>query len=190
MPAQDRKTVILDATEALLMEIGNAELTMRKVAARAGISLGNLQYHFPTREHLLLALLLRFLEPYEANLDRRHATDGTSDLTGALRRLFLEVLTHPDFDRYSIIFKEIWAAANHSDDIRAAVDAYYVRLADFYRSAVIEAGGTRSQADRAVLVLLPLLEGSCITRKALDTPAEILATAWADTFTLILGPEG
>ncbi|WP_068111966.1 TetR/AcrR family transcriptional regulator [Tropicimonas marinistellae] len=189
MASQDRKTLILDATEALLLEIGNAELTMRKVASRAGISLGNLQYHFSTREDLLLALLLRFLEPYEANLNRR-AADGSADLTETLHSLFREVLTHPDFDRYSVIFKEIWAAATHSADIRAALDAYYVRLAAFYRSFLEGAGADALQAERAVLILLPLLEGSCVTRKAIGRPAEDLAAIWAEAFALILGQKG
>lgn len=180
MAPQDRKSVILDATEALLLEIGNAELTMRKVAARAGISLGNLQYHFATREDLLLALLLRFLEPYEENLKQR-TTEGASDLTTAAQDLFLEVLTHPDFERYSIVFKEIWAAATHSEDIRTALDAYYARLATFYRSVMEQSGVSPEQAERAVLILLPLVEGACVTRRVLNKTDKELARLWART---------
>jgi len=43
MSAEARRTRILDATETLLVEIGNGALTMRKIAAAAEISLGNLQ---------------------------------------------------------------------------------------------------------------------------------------------------
>ena len=39
------------------MELGYSRFTMRKVATAAGISLGNLNYHFPRKDDLLKALL-------------------------------------------------------------------------------------------------------------------------------------
>lgn len=46
---------ILDATLALVVEIGPETLTLDAVAARAGVSKGGLLYHFPFKEDLFLA---------------------------------------------------------------------------------------------------------------------------------------
>lgn len=181
MTATNRRDLILDVTETLLVEIGNGDLTMRKIAAAADISLGNLQYHFATREALLLALLVRFLEPYE---DRIQDTPKglPEDLVEALTQMFAQALSVPDFDRCATIYKEIWAASSHSPDMRRALKTYYARLLDFYRKilAQVAAPGTQaSKIDRAATAILPLLEGYCVTKDAVDGPVATLARDWA-----------
>jgi AcrR family transcriptional regulator len=49
---------ILDATMAIIGEDGLQAVTHRGVASRAGVSLGAISHHFPTREELLRSTLL------------------------------------------------------------------------------------------------------------------------------------
>jgi TetR/AcrR family transcriptional regulator, regulator of biofilm formation and stress response len=49
---------ILDATMAIIGEDGLQAVTHRAVASRAGVSLGAISHHFPTREELLRSTLL------------------------------------------------------------------------------------------------------------------------------------
>ena len=48
-----RRTEILDVARRLLVERGYDRVVMRDVATRVGVTLGNLQYYFPTRDDLL-----------------------------------------------------------------------------------------------------------------------------------------
>lgn len=52
---------ILEYALDLLAEHGSHGLTMRKVADRSGISLGNLQYYYKDREKLLMAMIDMYL---------------------------------------------------------------------------------------------------------------------------------
>ncbi len=51
-----RQAEILAVARELLVEEGYDRFVLREIAARAGMTLGNLQYYFPTRETLLGAL--------------------------------------------------------------------------------------------------------------------------------------
>jgi AcrR family transcriptional regulator len=53
---------ILDATAALLAEVGYANTSTGEVAKRAGVSRGALQHHFPTKVELTAATLQWLLE--------------------------------------------------------------------------------------------------------------------------------
>ena len=53
------RNAIVDVARGLLLEGGSLEFTLREVAQRAGISISNLQYYFPTR----LAVLRAVVEP-------------------------------------------------------------------------------------------------------------------------------
>lgn len=54
---RERVSAILAAARALLIEEGVAGFSLRNVAARAGLQLGNLQYYFRTKEDLVHALM-------------------------------------------------------------------------------------------------------------------------------------
>lgn len=53
------REAVLDAFEALLIEVGERAATLDAVARRAGVSKGGLLYHFPNKEALISALLER-----------------------------------------------------------------------------------------------------------------------------------
>lgn len=186
-----RRTKILDATQELLLEVGNAGLTMRKVAARTGISLGNLQYHFATREDLMMALLLRFLEPYEARLETPPETAHAA-LSEVLEQLFIDVLEYPDFDACAAIYKEIWAVSNQSPEMMDALGGYYRRLAEFYRQAlamITKREPSDPKVERATQVLLPMLEGAIVTYPITGASTKTLASAWAKVISFELENE-
>ena len=62
---------ILNAAREVFIEAGYAALTMRKVAARAGISIGNLNYYYRTKEDLLRDLLEYVINDYLEEFARR-----------------------------------------------------------------------------------------------------------------------
>jgi AcrR family transcriptional regulator len=59
---QTATTALLDAAERLLIEVGYAELTTRRVAAEASVNHGLVHYYFGSMEELLLQVLERFTD--------------------------------------------------------------------------------------------------------------------------------
>lgn len=54
---ETRRTAILDVARSVLVEDGLDHFVLRNIAGRVGITLGNLQYYFPTRDDLLRAVI-------------------------------------------------------------------------------------------------------------------------------------
>jgi AcrR family transcriptional regulator len=120
------KTVdcILDTAYQILVTKGYAGFTMRLVAHSAGISPGNLTYHFPRKNTLLRALITRIMEDYSRQLD---AIFSDRDISSEqeIEKLVHWVLMDNTSEGTVRISREIWAMALHDDDIRDAVDDFY-----------------------------------------------------------------
>lgn len=63
MPTVDTKERILEAAQALFAEKGFPGTSMREITSRAEVNLAAVNYHFGSKEGLLLALVQRCLEP-------------------------------------------------------------------------------------------------------------------------------
>jgi AcrR family transcriptional regulator len=178
--AELKRQFILQQTEALLIREGGAALSMRKVADACAMSLGNLQYHYATREALLEALLASFIANYVA-LVRDRPFQPTGDLQRDLSGILSSGLELLDKTEASRVFKELWAAAQQSDSLAAEMTAYYRELVRFYAQTLRSLDQTAGDEniDRAVSVLMPLIEGYCVTRSALPHDRRELAEIWA-----------
>ena len=72
---------ILQATVQVLLKEGVARITTKKVAARAGVSIGTLYQYFPNKISLLYVLLRQQLESFELNFDKACAEVRGAELT-------------------------------------------------------------------------------------------------------------
>jgi AcrR family transcriptional regulator len=70
---------VLDAAVACLAENGLDGTSIRQVAARAGVSIGAVQHHFPTKDALLAAAMAHLEALYRERLTRSTADAGTAD---------------------------------------------------------------------------------------------------------------
>jgi AcrR family transcriptional regulator len=151
---------ILDAATALLAEEGYAALSTRKVAARAGMRPGNLQYYFPAKRDMVRALLERYLE---RSLDRLAARVGAGEQTpeARLRRAIEGILSQQDLALDCTLFREIWALASHDADVARAMSDFYrqyrAHLEEALRSVNPEL--RRSDCRRLATAVAALLEG-------------------------------
>src|SRR6478735_2050921 len=77
MPAADpmTRTNILDGAVAVLHRDGLADLSIRKVAAAAGVPLSQVHYHFGSKQGLLLAILARDNEQLLSRQTEMYAED-------------------------------------------------------------------------------------------------------------------
>ncbi|HWA61936.1 MAG TPA: TetR/AcrR family transcriptional regulator [Caulobacteraceae bacterium] len=124
---QERRQRIITAARELIRETGNAGLSMRALAARAGVSLATPYNLFGSKRAIVLAVLQDVREFHE-----RFSTLRSTD---PLERIFLAVemqvefyVADPEF------YKTMWAAVfDTSDDVRATLfnpkrDAFWLGL--------------------------------------------------------------
>ncbi|UVW28191.1 TetR/AcrR family transcriptional regulator [Massilia sp. H6] len=103
---------IVLAARSLLAREGYAGLSMRRVAADAGMSLSNVQHYYASKERLLEALLLYTMDEFQAKMDRiAVAMAGRPQVERFLSTIdmFLDEITDPVTHA---IFFEIWALAS------------------------------------------------------------------------------
>lgn len=117
---------IVSAAAEVLIRGGYAMLSLRRVAEAAGISVGNLNYHFRTKEALLEALIERTLSAYSDRFESLLSDDqnGFEDAVNALTRW---VMTDAASHEYTLLFREMWAMASHNASVAAALDDFYDR---------------------------------------------------------------
>ncbi len=103
MRCPSTKDRILDAAERLFAEYGLSETSLRQITARAGVNLAAVNYHFHSKDALILAMFARRLGPLNGirmraldELERR-AGDGPLQIEDVLRT-FLEpvIASGPD----------------------------------------------------------------------------------------------
>jgi AcrR family transcriptional regulator len=157
---QKRYEEILDAAAALLVSEGYAEFSTRKVAARVGIRLGNLQYYFPAKVDLVKALLDRILADSRLRVEDRiaRAASADSDQVGTLVQAILEDQSKDPLCR---LFFEIWALAARDPAVGRAVNDFYEEYVDKVCGALRDAAPhlERSRAARLAHLVVALLEG-------------------------------
>jgi AcrR family transcriptional regulator len=75
-PGHETEQALLDAAERLLVEVGAAGITTRKVAEEAGANHGLVHYYFGSVEQLLVRVLERFTERLVERQRQMYAADA------------------------------------------------------------------------------------------------------------------
>jgi AcrR family transcriptional regulator len=161
----------------ILKESGDQGLTMRKVAEAAGMRLSNVQYYFKTKEWLLGALLEGFLLAYAESMQLL-SLPKQDNSEKKLSLLALHILTDIESNDCAVIFKEMWAIAERNSAVKKAVDEYYKKLIAMLFEALKQAAPENCQGqqlDNAVAILLPFIEGYCITSANLNVSTKKLS---------------
>jgi len=112
---QRRRKEILRATAEIVSEEGFEGTTMRKIAARAGVSLGVLNYYYRGKHELVMETI---------NDARARMVDTLSPLTGAkpglrlIETFFKREISEPDSLPMPMSFwLAYWAAAAHDEEL-------------------------------------------------------------------------
>src|SRR5918992_1352379 len=105
---------LLDAAERLLVDVGHAGITTRRLAEEAGVNHGLVHYYFGSNENLLVHALERFTERLIARQRQLYAADAPfiEKWRTAMRFLVSEDLA------YEKAWLELQALAWNNDDLR------------------------------------------------------------------------
>lgn len=122
---EQTKAAILNAALEIFHERGYEATTMRAIAERAGVSLGNAYYYFGSKEHLIQAFYHRTHEQHLAALASRPEENSLKARLLAVMRLKISTL-EPYHEFAGVLFK---TAANPQSPLNPfARDSDPVRL--------------------------------------------------------------
>lgn len=127
----ETRSSLLAAAHRVLVTAGYANFSMRRVATEAGVSVGNLQYYFSTKDALTAALLDNVIEDYLLDFDALRSSGTPREQFERIIRAVFEDLRSPDT---TLFFPELWSLSNHEPQLTARVDAMYAR----YRAVLAE----------------------------------------------------
>lgn len=154
---QDRTTQIVEAVERLLARGGVNAVTMRAVAAEAGVSLRLVQYYGSTKDELLKVTLERFSARSVARW--LHRTDGAKPSALETLRAFADEALPTDdqsreFHRLGVSLESL--AMTHPDVARLAYRAHLGGVAAHLRDAL---SADDSDSERLALEFMALVHG-------------------------------
>jgi AcrR family transcriptional regulator len=122
---------LLDAAERLLVDVGHAGITTRRVAEEASVNHGLVHYYFGSNENLLARALERFTERL---VERQRALYGSDEPFAEKWRTAMRYLVSED-QTYQKIWLELQALAWNNLDLQVRL----ARVNDEWRAVLTEA---------------------------------------------------
>lgn len=125
---EDRIKQILLATVTILSKEGAEQLSMRKVAKAAQLSLSNLQYYYKDRNILLTATVQYYFESCQEEITEALNQLKAECATSAevfLRKLLNMLLINGKSSQQIMMFQEIWAMSSRNQELVLAIETYY-----------------------------------------------------------------
>lgn len=120
---EDTRAKILTTAAQLFAQQGYRSVSMRAIAAKLGISVGNLTYHFPHKQDIATALVEQELDtiilPEEATL---------AALDGYLRRMLVSLVDHAQMFDDPLLFADL---PDQQDENAARIRRLRQNLAQF-----------------------------------------------------------
>lgn len=158
---EKRIKLILAAAEQLLIDSGYHNFSMRKVATKAGVSVGNLQYYFPSKDKLLEALLDKVIQNY---LDAFEKFRGKYAPKEQFIKIIKAVMKDIKTKHTTVFFPELWSMANHDKHISKIMDSMYGKYRALVADVIREINPklNECQAQRLSIFITASLEGHTI----------------------------
>jgi AcrR family transcriptional regulator len=129
-PRAAAEEAFLDAAERLLVEVGHAGITTRRLAEEAGANHGLVHYYFGSMEHLLVRVLERFTD----RLIERQREMYAQDIPFVEK--WRQAMRYLEEDRpYQKIWLELTALSWSRPDLRERI----VRVDEQWRAVLLEA---------------------------------------------------
>jgi len=155
------EAIVADAI-GLITEAGYSEFSLRKVAARNGIKLASLQYHFKTKEELLDAVLEQVLFEFGERFKAGDPAVYASLMPEQLLELTVDfVLSECQRSESSDFFFQLWAMSCHDASAARIQAEIYALYRKTFRELIqmLNPALTAAQRDSRSVVVISLLEG-------------------------------
>ncbi len=158
-----RRLRLIEATIECLKRYGHEGLSVRRISAEAGVSIGLINHHFPTKNALVAEAYRHF------NAQLNHVVlDALADAPQSprerLRALFKAVFSPPNLDREVLtVWIVLWGLYHHSREIQKvhaeAYGGYVEMLRELLAALQKESGKFRMNLRLAAIGAQALLDG-------------------------------
>ncbi len=188
---EQRRQELIDATIECLKRYGHEGLSMRAIAAQAGVSLGLINHHFPNKDELIAAAYRHFNSVLVDGL--KAAVHKAPPSPRARLQAFLRAsFSRPNLDPETLaVWVVFWGMYRHSPLIQGVHrESYqgYVQLLKDMLAQLLRGAGPRAHAvdlRLAAIGLTALLDGLWLEwclEPGMFRPAEAIALceAWVD----------
>ena len=158
-----RRLRLIEATIECLKRDGHEGLSVRKISAEAGVSIGLINHHFPTKNALVAEAYRHFnAQLNQAVLDEMGSAPQSP--RERLRALFKAVFSPPNLDRDVLtVWIVLWGLYQHSREIQKvheeAYGGYVETLRDQLAALQKESGKFRMNLRLAAIGAQALLDG-------------------------------
>ncbi len=147
--AQRNYARLLSAAMAAFTEHGADDTSLEEIARRAGVGIGTLYRHFPTRQSLLEAVYRDQVEALRARADELTGSDAPSEALAA----WLRALMTFSSTKQSLT-SALLATIGKDSDLLSACSKVLWDAADVLLKRAQEAGAVRADADARDLIRL------------------------------------
>jgi TetR/AcrR family transcriptional regulator, transcriptional repressor of bet genes len=189
---QERRQALIEATIASLKLYGHEGLSVRRISAQAGVSIGLINHHFPKKD-TLIAQAYRYFNAQLVGGVRAAALQTSSSARARLRAFFKATFCPPNLDRDVLtVWVVFWGMYRHSPEIQKVHGETYREHVDLVRSMLAElaaeAGKFRFSLRLAAIGLTAMIDGLWL-EWCLDPgnfrPAEAIALceSWVNSLT-------
>jgi AcrR family transcriptional regulator len=127
-----RREALVDATLRCLKEYGHEGVSVRRISAAAGVSIGLINHHFPSKSGLVAETYETLALSLQGSIARQAADCAASPrarISGFFRASFAPELLDPQLFNVWLVF---WSMVAHSPEIREVHDRTYRK----YRSTL------------------------------------------------------
>ena len=154
----DRRTEILEAAIALIVDEGYSSLTMRALAREVGMKLASLQYHFRTTDELMQGVVNHIGDTYDQSFE---ALRRDSEVITARQVVGFILEDEPGKaicgDR---LWPQLWAMQDVEPLVSDLVENIYERFLEVLEGSLRQAGSSMPRVE--ALCLMSMLEGTTI----------------------------
>ena len=154
----DRRTEILEAAIALIVDEGYSSLTMRALAREVGMKLASLQYHFRTTDELMRGVVNHIGDTYDQSFE---VLRRDSEVITARQVVGFILEDEPGKaicgDR---LWPQLWAMQDVEPLVSDLVENIYERFLKVLEDSLRRAGSSMPRVE--ALCLMSMLEGTTI----------------------------
>lgn len=158
------RELLLEAATTLLAEEGYAALRVAAVARKAGVSLGGMLHHFPTKEAMVLAVIER-LSVRVARLAEQDVTkdNENGDILKLMAESAMRFYAAPEFLVYLDIFLSLRRRTVMADTLVEAMTSQRIATEKLWVSRLTQRGIDTEKALQIVRSIWGLARGLAIS---------------------------
>ncbi len=142
---KDTKTKILDAAERLIIQLGAEKVSLRKITEEAGVNVASINYHFGSKNNMLSAIMVRFLNPLVEELLyrlKKLMSDSAPQLPSVediLRCYLVPMLNfsinHPDYEK---MFSRLYISYDDENIFKNQIKQITEKTTKYYGECLVK----------------------------------------------------